>query len=104
MQSPPGSHKDLKPRRDVDAVAEDVVAVDDDVADVDADAKHDALVLGLLGIAVQHAALDSDRASDRVDHAGKLDEQAVAGGLDDAAAMAGDGRIDQLATMSFQRP
>ena len=36
----------LQPRRDVDAIAEDVVAVDDDVADIDADAELDALVGG----------------------------------------------------------
>ena len=33
---------------------------------------------------------------------GELDEQTVAGGLDDAPAMAGDGRIEQIATMGFQ--
>jgi hypothetical protein len=30
----------------------------------------------------------------RIDDAGKLDQQAVAGGLDDAAAVLGDLRID----------
>ena len=33
-------------RRNVHAVAEDVIAVDDDVADVDADPKNDPLVFG----------------------------------------------------------
>ena len=38
-----------------------------------------------------------DRAAHRVDHAAKLDEAAVAGALDDAAVMRGDGGIDQVA-------
>ena len=36
----------FQPRRDVDAVAEDVVAVDDDVADIDADAELDPVSCG----------------------------------------------------------
>ena len=45
------------------------------------------------GIALLHR----DRAAHRIDDAGKLDKQAVAGGLDDAAVMLGDCRIDDLA-------
>ena len=43
-----------------------------------------------------HRRLHLGRASERVDDAGELDQEAVAGRLDDAAAMAGDLRIDHL--------
>ena len=36
-----GLRNSFKPRRDVDAVAKDIVVVDDDVADMDADPKFD---------------------------------------------------------------
>ena len=47
------------------------------------------------------AVLHFDRAAHRVDHAAELDEAAVAGALDDAPVMRGDGGIDQIAA---QRP
>src|SRR5262245_26358143 len=37
-----GLRQRLEPRRDVDAISEQVTALDDDVTDVDADAEHDA--------------------------------------------------------------
>jgi hypothetical protein len=43
------------------------------------------------------------RAAQGVDHAGELDQQTIPGRLDDAAAMLGDARIDQLAAQRFQR-
>ena len=52
-------------------------------------------------VALDHAGLNLDRAAHGVDHAAELDEAAVAGALDDAAVMQGDGRIDQVAV---QRP
>ncbi len=86
----------FEPRRDVDGVAQEVGAIDDDVAQVNADPERDAAVGGDLGVALRHAALHVQRAAPGVDDARKLDEDAVAGGLDDAAAMGRDGRIDQL--------
>src|SRR5690349_7848558 len=38
----------------------------------------------------------------RIDDAGKLDQQAVAGGLDDAAVMLGDLRIEKLAAQHLE--
>ena len=93
----------FQPRGDVDAVAEDVVALDDDVAEIDADAELDAAVLRHIGVALGHAALHLDRAAHRVDDAGELDQHAVAGGLDDAAAVLGDLGIDKLAAQAFSR-
>ena len=94
---PPGSAKAFEPRRDIDAVAEDVAVLDDDVAEIDADAELDALLRGDTGIALGHPALHRDGAAHRIDDAGEFDQQAVAGGLDDAAAVLGDVRVDQLA-------
>ena len=55
-----------------------------------------------LGIAVRHTALYLQRAAHGVDDARKLDEDAVAGGLDDAAATRRDGRVDQLQPYGLQ--
>jgi hypothetical protein len=40
--------------------------------------------------------LHLSRASEGIDDAGELHQEAVAGRLDDSAAMAGDLRVDQL--------
>ena len=80
----------FQPRRDIDAVAVDVAVLDDDVARIDADAELDALVLRGRGVARRHALLHRDRAGDGFDDARELDEDAVAGGLDDAALVLGD--------------
>ena len=52
---------------------------------------------GDAGVPLGHRPLHLDRAAHRIDDARELDQQAVAGGLDDAAAVLGDLRIDQLA-------
>ena len=53
------------------------------------------------GVALDHGVLHFDRAAHRVDHAAELDDAAIAGALDDAAMVHGDGGIDQVAA---QRP
>ena len=80
-------------RGDVDAVAHQVaVALLDDVAEMNADAELDAALLRHAGVALDHAVLHFDRAAHGVDHAAELDDSAVAGALDDAPVMRGDGR------------
>src|SRR5262249_41223060 len=74
----------------------------DDVADIDADAELNPLVGCNLGIALKHPALDIHRAAHRVDNADKFHQHTVAGGLDDAAAVLGDLRIDQLLAVHLQ--
>jgi hypothetical protein len=44
-----------------------------------------------------HLALHLDGAAQCIHHTAELDEQSVAGGFDEAAAMLGDFRIEELA-------
>ena len=60
------------------------------------------LSAGDTGVALGHRLLHLDRAAHRIDDAGELDQQAVAGGLDDAAVVLGDLRVDQLAAERFE--
>jgi hypothetical protein len=60
------------------------VLVDDDVAEIDADAELDAALFRDAAIAQRQLALQLDRAAHRIDDARELDQEAVAGGLDDA--------------------
>jgi hypothetical protein len=43
-----------------------------------------------------------DRTAHSIDHARKLDQHAVAGGLDDAAMVLGDLRVEELAAQRFE--
>ena len=85
---------------DIHPIAEDVAVIDDDVAEIDPDAEVDA-ALGRLG-ALGHRRLPLGRAAHRIDDAGELDQQPVAGGLDDAAVVRGDLGIDQLGAQSLE--
>ena len=88
-----------KPRGDIDAVAHQVaVALFDDVAEMHADAKFDALVRRDPSVALDHRPLDFNGAVHCVDDTPELDDAAIAGALDDAAVVHGDGRIDQVAS------
>ncbi len=91
----------LEPGGDVHAIAEDVVVLDDHVAHVDADAKLDSLVARTVGVVRDDRGLDVERVAHGVDGAGKLDQRAVAGGLDDAPAIRRDLGVQQFAA---QRP
>ena len=83
----------FEPRGDIDAVAHQIaVALLDDVAEMNADAELDALLGRHAGVALDHAVLHFDGAAHGVDDAAELDDAAVAGALDDAAVMHGDGR------------
>ncbi len=48
------------------------------------------------GVPLGHRLLHRDRTAHRIDDTGKLHQQAVAGGLDDAALVLGDLRIEKL--------
>ncbi len=73
------------------------VALLDDVAQMNAHAKCEAAFWRQASIALDRAVLHLDRTAHRVDRAAKLDEAAVAGSLDDAPMMRGDGGIDRVA-------
>ncbi len=92
----------LQPRRDVDAVAENVVAVDQDVAEIDPDAVEDALRLRQRRVAFLHHLLDQDRAFDRRDDRGEFQQHAVAYGLDQPAAERAHERRRRLAALAHK--
>jgi hypothetical protein len=92
----------LQPSGDVDAVAVDVAAFGDNIAQIGTDSEGDPLLLGDIGIAVEHRSLHLDRAAVRVDDTGKFDQHPVAGGLYDPAMMFLYFRIDKLAAMRFE--
>jgi hypothetical protein len=93
----------LQPRRNIDAVAENVVALDQHVAEVDADAIDDALGFGRPGVALDHQFLDRDRGFDGGDDGGKLQQQSVARRLDDAPAQARHDRPRRFAMLSDRK-
>ena len=86
---------------DVDAVADDVAVLGDDVAHMVDDAELDPPIRRQRAIAFSQGRLHFGRAAKRFDDAAELDEQPVAGGLDETAPMLCDFRIEELAA---QRP
>src|SRR6266851_1517612 len=75
-----GVGETLEAGGDVDAVAVDLLAIHHHVAEVDADAEfHSALGWDIRVFRLERG-LDLDGAQDRIDDAGKLGEDAVAGG------------------------
>src|ERR1700750_3131126 len=77
----------LKPSRDVDAIAKNVIPLDQDVPEGDADPKQHTPILRDALVALGHDRLHRHRAFDRIDDRGKLKQHAVPRGLDDASAM-----------------
>ena len=84
----------FEPGGDVDAIAIDIVALEHHVADIDADAQLEALVGGNSARLLGEGPLQRDSAGHRVEGAGELGEEPVAGGLDDAPAMRGDAGVE----------
>src|ERR1700723_3327071 len=72
-------------RRDVDAIAEDVVVVDDDITDMNPDAEFDPKLRRHAGISDRHFLLYDNGASRGIDRAAEFDQHAIAGGFDDTA-------------------
>jgi hypothetical protein len=79
---------------DVDAVAEQIVAVDHDIANMDADAVLHRLVGRTTGILGSNRPLHRHGALHGIDRAGEVGDDAVAGGVEDAAPMRRDQLID----------
>jgi len=59
-------------------------------------------IFKLRGIALGHAALNVDGTSDRIDDAGKLQQQSIAGGFYNSAAVLGDLRVNEFAAVGLQ--
>src|SRR5207249_7534876 len=87
----------LQPSRHIHPIAEQVLTLDHHVTEIDAYTELDPLLGRETGIAAVHPALDINGTPNRVHYGGKLNENAVAGGLHDPAAMERNGGIDQLA-------
>jgi hypothetical protein len=94
IKIPPRLANLLQPRRDVDAVAEQIVALDHHVAEIDPDAVDEALFRRGSLLAFRHALLHRDRERDSVDDRAELGDEAVAHRLDNPPAILGKKRID----------
>ncbi len=77
-------------RRDIDAVAVDVLAIDDDLAEVHTDAEHDPVRLRQRRVARGELGLHARGAGQRVARRGELGEDGVAGVMHDVAAVTAD--------------
>ncbi len=91
----------LQPRRNIDAITEDVVGVDNDVADIDPDPVSE-LRVGCTCCPLRHFPLNRNCASHGVDGACELDQHAVAGRLDNPPLVRGDFGIDEFAPYNLQ--
>ena len=88
---------------DIDAFAHQIaVRLFDDVAQMNAVAELDATLGRQASVALDYAVLHLDPAAHGVDCTAELDDRAVAGALDDAAVMSGDGGVDEVATEAPQ--
>jgi hypothetical protein len=79
----------------------DVTVLDNDVVEIHYCPECDPFFLRCPGIAFNHASLHCNRTGDGLDHTGELDQNAIAGRLDDAAAMLASFGVDQLAPISL---
>src|SRR5262249_47317495 len=77
-------------------------SIDDDIAHIDAHAEFNPVCRRDLRIAFDHAALNLGSTAQRINHTGKLDQHAVAGGLHDPATVLVDLRIDEVSPMHLQ--
>lgn len=91
----------LEPRGYVDALAEGVVLVEIDVAQVGAD-PHQQRKVGMQLVVVVEAVLDLDRALQGVDGILEVDQEGIADGLDDRAALRADDFLDDAVVLGKQ--
>ncbi len=94
----------FQPRRHVHAIAIEIVAIDDQVAEVQSDPEHDGGVLGggvlgLIPIGLGHRLLELNGRAQGVHGAGKLDQSAIAGQLDQPPTVACQHRLETLFAM-----
>src|SRR5215471_18692677 len=99
----PWLRQGFETRRDVDAVAIDVLPVNDNIAHVQANPKLNTPLRRNLGIALGHLPLDIDSTAQGVDDTGKLNKHAVARRLNNAPAVFRDLGIDDRASVALER-
>ena len=99
---PAGLGERLQARRDVDAIAIDVVVFNDDIAEIDADSEHDGRLARACIRQRGAGALHRKRAVYSIDHAAELDDGAIADQLHDAAVVGGDGRVEDGLSVPLQ--
>ena len=98
-----GLRESLQPRRDIDAIAHQVVALDHHVADVDSDAELHPAVVGERGCQSSMLCWIFKRGAHCLHGAGEFRNDAVAGAAEDPAFVRADDRGDPLATV-LKRP
>jgi hypothetical protein len=64
---------------------------------MDADTELDAALGRQASVALHHAVLHLDGATDGIDNTSELDEDAIPRALNDAAVMEGNSRVDEIA-------
>ena len=67
---------------------------------MNADPEFDAAILRYARVAFDHGVLHFDGAAHRIDHAAKFDQRSIAGALEDAPIVHGDGGVDKIAAQS----
>jgi hypothetical protein len=96
MQDTARLRKLLEPRSDVDAVAVNRVTLGNHITQVDTHPEGHPPVFRQVGILVSQPFLSLDGALYRIDCAGKLDQQAIAGSTDDAPVELDDLGLDDF--------
>jgi hypothetical protein len=89
-------------RRDVDAVAEQVLSFDHDVAEIDADAEDDPPLGRNISLVLGDDRLHGDSARYGINDRAELGQCSVSHQLDDATMMLGQQWVDHLAAKSLQ--
>src|SRR3954471_19717599 len=92
----------LQASRDIHPIPEQIAVVLDDVAQIDAYPEQEVLALRQIGVAVHHAALHLDSAAHGFDGACELDQQAIAGCLNNVPTMFADQRAEEFASVGLQ--
>ena len=92
----------FQPRGDVHAIAVKIVTIDDQVAQVQAHAEHKRSVGRLVAVGLGHGLLKLDSGAQRINGAGKLDQGAVAGQLDQPPSVFRQHRIEVFGTVLAQ--
>jgi hypothetical protein len=92
----------FEPGGNIHTLPEYVTVLDDDVANVYTDAQFDVSALRYRCIALDHASLDLNGAAGGIHGTCELNQDAIAGSLDDAAAIISDLWFQELAPMSIE--